>query len=95
MQEIANSEIFFIISTFFLVLFGVMMTILLAYAIRMIHSIHKIMNAVGRELEAIVDDVEVLRASIKDKAGTVSGILGVVMSLPWVIRKLKRNKEED
>lgn len=89
MESFVQADIFFFITTIVVLVVGVLATVLMIYAIKLIRDLYIIMEAVREETVEIVDDIDAFRKEVRHKAGRLSGLLGVVTTARFIRRVLR------
>jgi predicted Holliday junction resolvase-like endonuclease len=84
METLANSEIFFVIAGIalivILVVLATLLIIALVYVIKIVRSVRRTLTMIDAEVEHVIEDIETMRQSVKEKAGSISSILGAILS---------------
>jgi hypothetical protein len=93
MKELANSELFFVIAGIALIIITLLLVITLIYLIGILRSIRKTLTLIDGEVESVIGDIEVMRQSIKEKASSVSSIIGAILSA-LVLRGISGKKKK-
>ncbi len=94
MESIVQMDIFFFVTTLVMVLVGVLMAILLVYAIRLVRDVHIIAEIIRDEAIDVIDDIDEFRKDVRHKAKRLSGLLGVVTTARFIRQVLKPEKED-
>ncbi|MDR3547672.1 MAG: hypothetical protein P4M11_05295 [Candidatus Pacebacteria bacterium] len=95
MNEFLKMDTFFVISTIGFVVLGILLIVVLVYVIRLLRTLGRIALTVEEETDALKDDLDEVRASIKrGGVGILSGILsflGLVNKTGKRLTKKRRN----
>lgn len=94
MESIVQADIFFFVTTIVMIVIGVLATVFLVYAIKLIRDIYIIMEIVREEAVDVIDDIEAFRRDVKHKAERLSGLLGVVTTARFIRRVLRPDNHE-
>ena len=89
MEDLAQADIFFFVTTIAVVVITVLLVVLLVYAIKFVRDARVIAKMVLDEAHEIMDDVDEFRKNVKHKAGRISGLLGVVTTARFIRRIFK------
>jgi len=88
MDSLIKSDIFFVITTFIVVVVGGLIALVLVYLVRILADVKKLSQKVREEGERMVLDIEGLRENIKKNTIKLSDILSF-----GLIRKNRRRKK--
>lgn len=94
MESVAQMDIFFFVTTLIVVVIGVLMTVLLVYAIRFVRDVKIIMDIIREEASEVIDDIDDFRRDVRHKAKRLSGLLGAVTTA-WFIKRVLRPRRRD
>lgn len=94
MESIIQADIFFFVTTVVVLVIGILLAVLLVFAIKLIRDIYIILELVREEAVDVMDDIDDFRRDVKHKAERLSGLLGVVTTARFIRRVLKPKKEE-
>jgi hypothetical protein len=95
MESVAQMNIFFFVTTLVVVVVGVLAAVFLVYAIRFVRDAHIIAEIIREEAVDIIDDIDVFRRGVKDKAERLSGLLGVITTARFIKRVLAPREDKD
>jgi|AntRauTorckE6833_2_1112554.scaffolds.fasta_scaffold00843_12 hypothetical protein len=94
MESIIQADIFFFVTTVVVLVIGILLSILLVFAIKLIRDIYIIMEVVREEAVHVLDDIDEFRRNVKHKAERLSGLLGIVTTARFIRRVLKPKKQD-
>lgn len=77
MDSLIKSDIFFIITTFVVLVVGSLIALVLVYLLRILSDVKKLSQKVREEGERVVEDIEGLRENIKRNTIKLSDILSL------------------
>jgi hypothetical protein len=95
MESVAQMNIFFFVTTLVVVVVGVLAAVFLVYAIRFVRDAYIIAEIIREEAVDIIDDIDVFRRGVKDKAERLSGLLGVITTARFIKRVLAPREDKD
>ena len=83
-EQIAQSNIFFFVTTVSVVILSVLLAIVLIQIIRILRTVKEVSDTVKEEGKNIVSDISFLRNSFKEKSksfsslATLAGVMGII-----------------
>jgi biopolymer transport protein ExbB/TolQ len=91
-EQIAQSNIFFFVTTISVAILSILLVIILIQVIRILRTVREVSETVREEGKNIVSDISFLRSSLKEKGkqfSTLATIAGVMNAI-----KKKTNKKK-
>lgn len=86
MGDILKSDVFFFVTTICIGLFTLAVVILAAYAVSIMSDVKHVSKKVKEESEEFINDAREMRTKLKEKGGSLLGLLSVIFG--------KRKKSE-
>jgi len=80
MEEILKADIFFFISSIFVVIISVVLLIALYYLIKILRDVKEISKNVNNESRLIIEDIDNVRRGIKNKGRQVGSFISKIVS---------------
>lgn len=94
MQEIARSDLFFMITSLVVLLIGAVLIVLLGYVLKITRDISRITSVIKEESELIKEDIDDARREIKEKSLLGIGIFSVIKTVTALFMKGKKFKNK-
>jgi predicted Holliday junction resolvase-like endonuclease len=94
MNEIARSDIFFLITSASVIILTVVFVILLVYVIKVARNVKKITDVAGEEIEHLAEDMRKVRSDVREGTSTVKNFLKVVAASFGVSRTVNSIKKK-
>jgi competence protein ComGC len=94
-EQIAQSNIFFFVTTIAVVILSVLLAVVLVLLIRILKNIKEVSETVKSEGKNIVEDIAGFRSSLKEKGKSMSGLATLLAGAAFIKKKATKKKKTD
>jgi len=91
MDNFLKMDIFFVVSTLAVVVLAVLLAVALIRVLRILKKVDQISDIAIEESEHIRDDIDEVRASVKDGASRIGQLLGLAASVKKPKRRTRKS----
>ena len=93
-EQIAQSNIFFFVTTVSVVVLSILLSIVLVQIIRILRTVKEVSDTVKEEGKNIVSDIGFLRNSLKEKSKTFSSLATLAGVMGAIKKKTVKKKSK-
>lgn len=92
-QQIAQSNIFFFVTTIAIIIISLLITIALIQLIRILRTVKEVSDTFKVEGKNIIQDISGLRSSLKEKGQTISSLITLASVAAFIKKKTTKKKK--
>jgi ABC-type protease/lipase transport system fused ATPase/permease subunit len=92
-QQIAQSNIFFFVTTIAIIIISILIAIALIQLIRILRTVKEVSDTFKTEGKNIVQDISSLRSSLKEKGANISSLVTLAGIASFIKKKAVKKKK--